>query len=192
MSEHKCNGRALPLVTYPDKRLKQKSVRVEKVDASVQKDLDELIHGVQHYSGVGLSGVQLGIMKDVFVVDVDYCLRRDPEASKVDNPEVKGICSFINTEIIQASDESATYKEGCLSLPGLDFPDVERPAEVKVKFLDYNGKEQMATVRGLLAACIQHEKDHCEGILVLDHLSPLKKQVQIRKLEKYIRLHSES
>ena len=104
-----------------------------------------------------------------------------------DNPEMKEIYSMINAEIIEASKEKASYQEGCLSLPGLDFPQVERPAVVKVKYLDYNGKEQVATVKGLLASCIQHEMDHCEGVLVLDHLTPLKRQMQIKKIEKCVK-----
>ncbi len=184
--EHKCSGHTLPLVLWPDKRLKQKSEKVSVVDDTLRAQLDEMIHATIHYEGVGLSGVQVGMMKHIFVVDVDYCTTRYPE-SHTDHPEMKGIYSMINVEIIEASKETKSYQEGCLSLPGLDFPLVERPATVTVKYLDYNGKEQTATVKGLLASCIQHEKDHCEGILVLDHLTPLKRQMQIKKIEKCVK-----
>jgi peptide deformylase len=184
--QHKCSGHTLPLVIWPDKRLKQKSEPVKVVDDALRAELDEMVHATIHNEGVGLSGVQVGIMKNIFVVDVDYCISRYPE-SATDNPEMKEIYSMINAEIIEASKEKASYQEGCLSLPGLDFPQVERPAVVKVKYLDYNGKEQVATVKGLLSSCIQHEMDHCEGVLVLDHLTPLKRQMQIKKIEKCVK-----
>lgn len=184
--QHTCSGHTLPLVLWPDARLKQKSEKVTVVDDALRAQLDEMVHTTIHHEGVGLSGVQVGIMKKIFVVDVDYCISRYPE-SHTDNPEMKGIYSIINAEIVEASKERKSYQEGCLSLPGLDFPLVDRPAVVKIKFLDYNGKEQVATVKGLLSSCIQHEMDHCEGILVLDHLTPLKRQMQIKKIEKCIK-----
>jgi len=184
--QHKCTGKVLPLVFHPDKRLKQVSNAVSEVDDSLRAELDDMIHALHHYEGVGLAGVQVGIMKDIFIVDVDHCLNKNQE-SKTDNTDMKGIYSMINAKIIEKSKEDAVYEEGCLSLPGLDYPKISRPAEIKVQYLNYDGNECTTTVRGLLAACIQHEMDHCEGKLIFDHLSPLKRQMQMRKVEKFIK-----
>ena len=122
--------------------------------------------------GIGLAAVQVGILKRVIVIDISK------------NEEKKTPLFLINPEIISKSKKTSVYEEGCLSLPG-HFAEIERPAECQIKFVDYNGKEKELLANGLLATCIQHEVDHLNGVLFIDYLSKLKKDMIIKKLIKH-------
>ena len=124
--------------------------------------------------GIGLAAVQIGILKRLIVIDI----------SKEKENEKKNPLFLINPQIISQSNNKSTYEEGCLSLPG-HFAEIERPAECQIKFIDYHGKEKELRAEGLLATCIQHEIDHLNGILFIDYLSKLKKDMIVKKLIKH-------
>ena len=159
------------ILTEPDPFLRQKSIKVEKVDNSVRKLMDDMLETMYDAPGIGLAAIQIGIPKRIIVID----LARENEEKKP--------MYFINPEIISSSKNDATYEEGCLSVPN-QYAEIDRPDKCEVKFLDYNGKEKILKAEGLLATCIQHEIDHLEGILFIDYLSKLKKSMIIKKLSK--------
>ncbi len=159
------------ILTEPDPFLRQKSTNVEIVDNETRSLMDDMLETMYAAPGIGLAAIQIGVPKRVIVID----LSRDEEK--------KAPLYFINPEIITNSNNDATYEEGCLSVPG-QFAEISRPDKCKVKFLDYNGKEKILETEGLLATCIQHEMDHLEGILFIDYLSKLKKNMIIKKLSK--------
>ena len=160
------------IVIEPDPILRKKSEKLEKVDDEVKKLLDEMLETMYAAPGIGLAAVQVGILKRLIVIDVS----KDKEKK---NP----LC-LINPEIILKSKNTSVYEEGCLSLPG-HFAEIERPAECKVKYIDYNGKKKEITAKGLLSTCIQHEVDHLNGVLFIDYLSKLKKDMIVKKLIKH-------
>jgi peptide deformylase len=164
----------LPIIITPDPILKQKSAAVEVVDDTIRATLDNMLETMYRANGIGLAGVQVGILKKLIVVDTTW---RDEEAG------VRSPLKLINAEITWDSDEESTYDEGCLSFPG-QFSDVVRPKEVKVSYLDENGNKKELKAEGLLATCIQHEIDHTKGITFVDHISRLKRDMIIKKLEK--------
>ena len=127
--------------------------------------------------GIGLAAIQVGIPKRMLVID----LSKEDEDRK---PQV-----FINPEILQSSDERSTYEEGCLSIPDY-YAEVERPARVTVKFVGIDGKEQLLDAEGLLATCLQHEIDHLNGVLFIDHISRLKREMVIRRFTKASKLRA--
>ena len=139
------------ILTEPDPFLRQKSKRVEKVDNSIRSLMDDMLETMYEAPGIGLAAIQIGFPKRVIVID----LSREGEEK---NPMF-----FVNPEIISNSNNEATYEEGCLSVPN-QFAEINRPDRCQVKFLDYNGKQQILNAEGLLATCIQHEIDHLEGI----------------------------
>ena len=159
------------ILTEPNKILRQKSINVDVVDKNLQVLMDDMLQTMYAAPGIGLAAIQIGIPKRVIVIDIS----RDPEEKKP--------FFFINPEIIYKSKENMAYEEGCLSVPG-QFAEISRPGECKVKYLDYYGKPQEIMAKGLLATCIQHEIDHLEGILFIDHLSWLKKTSIVKKLQK--------
>ena len=159
------------ILTEPDPFLRQKSAKVDEVNDSTRSLMDDMLHTMYDAPGIGLAAIQIGVPKRVIVID----LSRDDEKK---NPRY-----FMNPEIITNSDNDAAYEEGCLSVPG-QFAEINRPDKCKVKYLDYNGKEQILDAEGLLAICIQHEIDHLEGILFIDYLSKLKKNMIVKKLSK--------
>ncbi len=159
------------ILTEPNDMLRQKSILVEKVDADIQKLMDDMLDTMYAAPGIGLAAIQVGVPKRVIVLDI---------ASKEDN---KKPMYFINPEIINKSENNSTYEEGCLSVPG-QFAEIDRPDRCHVKFLDYHGQPQEIRAEGMLATCIQHEMDHLEGILFIDYLSKLKKTMIIKKLSK--------
>ncbi len=160
------------IVIEPDPILRKKSVKLEKVDLEIQKFLDDMLDTMYSAPGIGLAAVQVGVLKRLIVVDI----------SKED--EKKNPLFLINPIITQKSDNTSIHEEGCLSLPGY-FAEIERPAECQVEYLDYNGNEQSLKATGLLSTCIQHEIDHLNGILFIDYLSKIKKDMIIKKLTKY-------
>ncbi len=161
----------LPIVTAPDPRLKVRCEPVESVDAAIAKTMDDMLETMYLAPGIGLAAPQVGITKRILVVDV----------SPKDGP--RDPIRMANPEILWHSDDLATYEEGCLSLPE-QFADVERPARIKVRYLDQDNTEQVLDADGLLATCIQHEMDHLDGVIFVDHISSLKRRMILRKLTK--------
>jgi len=159
------------ILTEPDPFLRQKSVKVDLVNDEIRTLMNDMLETMYNAPGIGLAAIQVGVPIRVIVID----LSRDDEKK---NP-----LYFINPEIITNSDKDVVYEEGCLSVPG-QFAEINRPDKCKVKHLDYNGDEKILDATGLLATCIQHEIDHLEGILFIDYLSKLKKNMIIKKLSK--------
>ena len=159
------------ILTEPDPFLRQKSTKVDRVDDDTRSLMNDMLETMYNAPGIGLAAIQIGIPKRVIVMD----LSRDDEKK---NP-----LYFVNPEIITNSNINIAYEEGCLSVPG-QYAEINRPDKCKVKFIDYNGKEQILEAEGLLATCIQHEIDHLEGILFIDYLSKLKKTMIVKKLSK--------
>jgi peptide deformylase len=169
----------LPIITAPDPRLKVKCEPVAKVDAEVARLMKDMLDTMYLAPGVGLAAPQVGVTRRILVVDI----------SRKEEPR-EPIC-MANPEIIWHSDELETYEEGCLSLPE-QYGDVERPARIKVRYLDEKGEQQEREGDGLLATCIQHEMDHLEGIIFVDHLSALKRKMILRKLAKQKKLQAQA
>ena len=159
------------ILTEPDPILRKKCEPLEKVDAETKKLMDDMLETMYAAPGIGLAAVQVGILKRLVVIDI----------SKAE--EKKKPIFLINPQIIRQSKKTSVYEEGCLSLPG-QFAEIERPAECTLKYIDYNGKEKELKADGLLATCVQHEVDHLNGILFIDYLSKLKKDMIIKKLVK--------
>jgi len=159
------------ILTEPDPILRKKCEPLEKVDAETKKLMDDMLETMYAAPGIGLAAVQVGILKRLVVIDI----------SKAE--EKKKPLFLINPQIIRQSKKTSVYEEGCLSLPG-QFAEIERPAECTLKYIDYNGKEKELKADGLLATCVQHEVDHLNGILFIDYLSKLKKNMIIKKLVK--------
>src|SRR6201999_703550 len=160
-----------PILTAPDPRLQAVSTDVEKVDAEIRKLVDDMAESMYAADGIGLAAVQIGVPKRVIVIDLDQ-----KEGKK--NPR-----AFINPKILWASEEMAVFEEGCLSVPEI-WDDVERPARIKAEYLDLDGKRAELEADGMLATCLQHEMDHLEGVLFIDHFSRLKRSMAIKKLTK--------
>ncbi|MGL4280810.1 MAG: peptide deformylase [Albidovulum sp.] len=161
-----------PILIHPDPRLKKLCDPVTEVTAELRKAADEMLETMYDAPGVGLAGPQVGLMKRILVMD---CVK-DPEATP--RPMV-----LMNPEITWASETLNTYEEGCLSIPD-QYADVTRPAEVKVRWMGLDGKPQEEHFTGLWATCVQHEIDHLNGKLFIDYLTPLKRQLITRKMEK--------
>lgn len=160
------------IVIEPDPILRKKSVSLEKVDSELRSLLDDMLETMYAAPGIGLAAVQVGILKRLVVIDISK------------DKEKKNPFFLINPEIISQSKHTSVHEEGCLSLPG-HFAEIERPAECRVKFIDYDGKERELKADGLLATCIQHEIDHLNGVLFIDYLSKLKKDMIVKKLIKH-------
>ena len=164
------------ILTEPNKILREKSLRVENVDKDIQLLMDDMLETLYAAPGIGLAAIQVGVAKRVIVMDISRNRDKDKEPKK--NPMY-----FVNPEIVWKSEDKFTYEEGCLSVPN-QFAEIDRPKLCHVKHLDYNGNPQELKAEGLLATCIQHEIDHLEGILFIDYLSKLKKEMIIKKLSK--------
>lgn len=164
-----------PILTAPDPRLKAVSEPVARVDDETRKLADDLLETMYAADGIGLAAVQVGVPKRMLVMDI---------AQQQGNREPM---VFINPKIVWASEEMAKFEEGCLSVPEI-WDDVERPAKIRAEYLDREGIPQTLEADGLLACCLQHEMDHLDGVLFLDHLSKLKRSIALRKLAKAKRL----
>jgi peptide deformylase len=160
-----------PILTAPDPRLKVVSEPVAKVDGDIRTLVDDMIETMYGADGIGLAAIQVGVPKRVLVMDID---QKDGKK----NPK-----AYINPKILWASEEMATFEEGCLSVPEI-WDEVERPAKIRAEYLDRDGKRHEIEAEGLFATCLQHEMDHLEGILFVDHLSKLKRTVAMKKLQK--------
>lgn len=165
----------LPIITAPDPRLEAVSTPVEAVTDEVRRQLDDMLETMYAAPGIGLAAIQVGIPKRMLVIDVSR------------EGEDKQPLYVVNPEFTWLSDEDKVYEEGCLSLPE-QYAEVARPAEAKIEYLDYNGEKKELHADGLLAVCLQHEIDHLDGILFVDHISALKRNMILRKLLKQKRL----
>lgn len=164
-----------PIVVLPDPKLRQPSTVVAAVDDEVRQLLDDMLETMYDAPGVGLAAVQVGVMRRVVVVD----------ATRDDTP--KHPIGLVNPEVTWVSDTLVPYEEGCLSIPDY-YEEVVRPDRVRVAFLDRDGRRQEIEADGLLAVVLQHEIDHLDGVLFLDHISKLKRDRVTRKFEKAARL----
>jgi peptide deformylase len=159
------------IIILPDKRLRLASEPVKKVDAGVRKLIDDMFETMYDAPGIGLAAIQVGVPQRVITMDLSR--KEGPQEPRV----------FINPEILWTSEETALYEEGCLSIPEY-YEEVERPAQVRVKYLDRDGKAQEVEATGLLATCLQHEIDHLNGVLFIDHISRLKRERVSKKFAK--------
>jgi peptide deformylase len=157
--------------------LKQVSKPVEGVDDALRALMDDMLETMYDAPGIGLAAVQIGEPKRVIVMDLG-----DRDAAEDAEP-VKKPLYFVNPEIVWSSEETAPYEEGCLSVPEI-FEAVERPAKVRLRYLNYQGEQIEEEADGLYAVCIQHEMDHLQGVLFIDHLSRLKRERSIAKVKK--------
>jgi peptide deformylase len=162
------------IIVLPDKRLRLDSEPVKRLDAGIRKLVDDLFETMYDAPGIGLAAIQIGVAKRVITMDLS---KKDEERQ----PQI-----FINPEITWKSAETSKYEEGCLSIPDF-YEEVERPAQVKVKYLDLDGHEHEIEATGLLATCLQHEIDHINGVLFIDHISKLKRDRIIKKFSKAAR-----
>ena len=160
-----------PLIILPDPVLRQVSKPVETVDARIQSFADDMLETMYDAPGIGLAAIQVGEPLRMLVADVSK------------EEEDKNPLILINPQVLASSDTRSTYEEGCLSIPGY-YAEVERPAEIKVKYLDRDGKEQVLDADGILATCLQHEIDHLDGVLFIDHISRLKREMVVKKFTK--------
>lgn len=179
--------RILPLIIAPNPLLKQISKPVEKIDDSLRQLMHDMVNTMYAEHGVGLAAVQVGVLKRALVIDVNY---ESDEHHHHDHHGCSGVHVkntnprfFINPEIIESSKEYQSYNEGCLSFPDMRS-DVSRPEKVKVKYSDLDEKEHVESMTGLLAICIQHEIDHLNGIVFVDHISKIKRDVILNKMKK--------
>jgi peptide deformylase len=163
------------ILTAPDPRLRQVSQPVAAVDDAARALMDDMLETMYEADGIGLAAIQVNVPKRIIVMDL------------AKEGEPKAPMYFVNPEILDPSEETSLYQEGCLSVPDY-YDDVERPARCRIRFLDYDGAEQTLDAEGMLATCIQHEMDHLNGVLFIDHLSRLKRDRIIRKLKKDQRL----
>jgi peptide deformylase len=165
----------LPIIIAPDPRLKKKAEPVAKVDAEIRRLMDDMLETMHGANGVGLAAPQVGVLKRVIVVDT----------AKKDEPPMR--LRMANPEIVWASEETELRDEGCLSFPE-QFTEIRRPARVRVRYLDHENEIRELEAEGLLAVCVQHEMDHLDGVLLVDRVSALKRNMILRKLAKAKRL----
>lgn len=159
------------IITAPDPRLREVSKPVERVDDDLRALMDDMLETMYDAPGIGLAAIQVGVPLRVIVMDL---------AGEEEEPEPR---FFVNPEILDPSEDMNVHEEGCLSVPDY-YDEVERPARCRVNYLDYDGKAQTLDAEDVLATCIQHEMDHLEGVLFIDHLSRLKRDRVLRKLRK--------
>ena len=180
------------ILEAPDPRLKTISTPVaqDAFDDDLRTLVDDMFETMYAAPGIGLAAIQVGVPKRVLVIDLQEPDENEqPEDCDVEacdhdhRPVVRNPRTFINPEILDPADELATYQEGCLSVPEI-YADVDRPATCRVRYQDLDGKTHEEDMTGLMATCIQHEMDHLEGILFIDHLSRLKRNMAMKKLRK--------
>lgn len=164
----------LPIATVPDPLLKMISAPVEAVDDDIRALMDDMLETMYAAPGIGLAAIQVGRPIRVLVMDLS-------EEEDAPDPQF-----YINPVLTWTSEELATYNEGCLSVPE-QYADIVRPAECKITYLDYNGDQQNIHATGLFATCIQHELDHLNGIVFIDYLSALKRNIVVRRVKKMVK-----
>ena len=158
------------ILVLPDPLLRKISEPISEVNSEIKKLMDDMLETMYEAPGIGLAAVQIGVLKRVIVIDLSKGEKKEP-------------LFIVNPKITFKSKELLSYEEGCLSIPN-QFAEVKRPNSCKVSFLDYDGKQKEIHAKGLLATCIQHEIDHLNGILFIDHLSKLKKDLIMKKTKK--------
>jgi len=166
----------LPIVEVPDPRLRLVSHPVEAIDEGVRQLVADMTETMYAARGIGLAAIQVGVDRRIVVIDLQE--QEDEEGKPVRNPQ-----SYINPELLSTSDVLSTYNEGCLSIPD-QYAEVKRPARARVRWLDLDGNTHEEDLDGLLATCMQHEIDHCDGVLFTDHISKLKRDMLMKKLAK--------
>lgn len=167
-----------PLVILPDAQLRLVSKPVEAVTSEVRTLVEDMSETMYDAPGIGLAAIQIGVPLRVVTIDLSK-----PEAKEGEEPEPRKPQVFINPQVTWSSEEFSAYEEGCLSIPEY-YEEVERPAQVKVRYMDLDGRTQEVAADGLLATCLQHEIDHLDGILFIDHLSRLKRERVTKKFAK--------
>jgi peptide deformylase len=160
-----------PILEVPDPRLTRAAAAVERIDDELKRLLDDMLETMYAAPGIGLAAIQVG--EPIRMLVIDLAKEGEPKAPQI----------FINPEIIENSDGRSVYEEGCLSIPDY-YAEVERPAKVRVKYIDLDGKPQEIEADGVLATCLQHEIDHLNGVLFIDHISKLKRDMVLRKFKK--------
>lgn len=171
----------LPIIETPDPLLRQISTPVEEVTDETRALIADMFETMYDAPGIGLAAIQVGVPKRLLVIDL-----QEPEEEG--GEPVRRPMVFINPEILEESDTIQSYNEGCLSVPD-QYAEVERPDHIRARWLDENGKVHEEELDGLLAICLQHEMDHLEGILFIDHLSRLKREMLLKKLAKQRKEH---
>jgi peptide deformylase len=166
------------ILILPDKRLRLVSKPVKTIDREVRQLVDDMFETMYDAPGIGLAAIQIGVPHRVVTMDL----------AKKDEPPEQRV--FINPEILWSSDDKSVHEEGCLSIPEF-YEEVERPAQVRVKYLDLDGKEQEVEANGLLATCLQHEIDHLNGVLFIDRISRLKRARVTKKFSKAAKREAE-
>jgi len=166
----------LPIVEVPDPRLKTVSTPVESFDEDLRRLVDDMFETMYDAPGIGLAAIQVGVPKRLLVIDLQ---EESEDGTSRPSPRV-----FVNPEILDPSDETKPYQEGCLSVPD-QYAEVIRPARIRARWQDLDGKSHEESMDGLMAVCLQHEMDHLEGILFIDHLSRLKRNMLLKKVEKW-------
>lgn len=170
----------LPILVIPDQRLRTVAEPVATVDDDVRALLYDMLETMYKAHGLGLAAPQIGVLKRLVVIDV----------APKEEGEKNAPIFMINPEITWSSDELSVYDEGCLSIPDY-YEEVERPARVRVRYLDQTGAAQEIEAEGILATCVQHEIDHLNGVLFIDHLSKLKRDRVLKKFTKAAKLRSD-
>ena len=165
-----------PIVEVPDPRLRQISSPVEEVTDEVRELVSDMFETMYDAPGIGLAAIQVGVPKRILVIDLQEPAEEGGEPVK--DPRV-----FINPEILTTSEQDVPYTEGCLSVPD-QYAEVDRPDAIRARWLDLDGKQREEEIDGLLAVCLQHEMDHLNGVLFIDHLSRLKRDMILKKLAK--------
>jgi peptide deformylase len=168
----------LDIITLPDRKLRLKSAPVERVDDELRTFMDSMLETMYAAPGIGLAAIQVNVPRRIVTIDV---AQREDETAKPDP------LFLINPEILWSSDDTAIAEEGCLSIPEY-FAEVERPASVRIAYVDRDGKPREMEAEGVLAVCLQHEIDHLDGKLFIDRLSKLKRDMVIKKFAKGSRL----
>jgi peptide deformylase len=163
------------LVILPDPRLRLNSESVTTIDAETRRLVEDMFDTMYDAPGIGLAAIQVGVAKRI--VTMDLAKKDEPKAQQV----------FINPEVVWSSEEKSIYEEGCLSIPE-EYYEVERPSQVRVTYVDLDGKPHEIEASGLLATCLQHEIDHLNGVLFIDHLSRLKRERVVKKFTKAAKL----
>lgn len=166
----------LKIFTVPDPVLRQMASPVEKIDDDIRKTLQDMAETMYDAPGVGLAAPQVGILRRFIVVDTNWR----------ENDQERNPLLLINPQVVWASEERSVWNEGCLSIPQ-QYAEVERPARVKVQYQDVQGVTQLVEGEGLLSHCLQHEIDHLDGVLFIDYLSTLKRNIILRKVKKLLR-----
>jgi peptide deformylase len=166
----------LPIVEVPDPRLRVISKPVDAVTDDTRAFVQDMVDTMYAANGIGLAAIQVGVDSRILVIDLHE--ERDEEDKAIKAPQ-----AYINPEILSVSEETSTYNEGCLSIPE-QYADVQRPAACRVRWQDEQGKVHEEDLTGLLATCMQHEVDHLNGVLFIDHISRLKRDMALKKLAK--------